>query len=90
MEALSKKQYEVYHESVIQDHSCSIDERIPKSKKAGQITMIKHNVELFSCLYIVMQYSKNTWEPFLMTKTIPILLPYLTEGNYDKERSQIC
>ena len=71
MEALSKKQYEVYHESVIQDHSCSIDERIPKSKKAGQITMLKHNVELFSCLYIVMQYSKNDMGTFFNHENHP-------------------
>lgn len=62
VEALGKEQYEAYHESVIKDRSLSIHESIKrnslslfrhptpknKSKQTGQISMLKHDVELFS------------------------------------------
>lgn len=69
METVGKEKHAAYYESVVKDRTCSIHEPIKKnslplfrcptpktkSKKAGQISMLKHDVELFSRLYIVTQ-----------------------------------
>lgn len=86
IEALGEEQYNVYHKAVIQDLSRSIHDPIKKnslplfrhpapktkSKQAGHISMLRHDVELFSHLYIVMQHTFFSHENHLL---------YLTGGN---------
>ena len=78
-------QYKVYHESVIKERNTSIHAVIKKnslplfscptpkakSKQAEQITMLKHDVELFSCLYIVMQHREGDMATFFRHENHP-------------------
>jgi len=71
VEKLGADQYKAYHQSVITDNTTSIHETIkknnlplfrqptPKSKgkQAGQISMLKHDVELFSCLQYILLWN---------------------------------
>ena len=68
VESLGKELYKTYNESVIKDLTRSIYETIKKNslplfrcptpkaknKHAGKISMPKHDVDIFSLLYIVM------------------------------------
>jgi hypothetical protein len=85
VEELGKEQYKAYHKSVIQDRSCSIHEPIrrnslplfkrptpkTKSKQTGQISLLKHDVELFSRLYIVMQHRESDMGTFFKHENHP-------------------
>ena len=95
MEKLDADQYQVYHQSVITDNTTSIHETIknnlplfrqptPKSKgkQAGQISMLKHDVELFSCLYIVMQHRDGDTAAFFRHEAIPTHHHSLMEESY--------
>ena len=73
VEKLGVEQYKVYYESVIKNRNTSIHEAIKKnsltlfshptpktkSKQAEQITMLKHDLDIFSWLYIVMQHREG-------------------------------
>ena len=83
VEALGKKQYETYHKSVIKDRSYSesikrnslplFTRPMPKTKnkQTGQISMLKHDVELFSRLYIVMQHRESDMGTFFKHENHP-------------------
>ena len=63
----------------------------PKTiKEAEQITMLKHDVELFSCLYIVMQHREGDMATFFKNENHPYPPSLSDRGNYGWERSQIC
>lgn len=85
VEALGKKLYEEYDKSVVKDRSLSIHEPIKKNslplfrrptpktknKQAGQISSLKHDVELFSRLYIVMQHREGDMATFFKHENHP-------------------
>ena len=99
MEAVGKEKYAAYYESVVKDHTCSLHEPIKrnslplfrcpipktKCKKAGQISMLKHDVKLFSCLYIVTLHRDGDLSTFFQYENHPC---HLIEANCDLERSQ--
>ena len=80
VEKLGIEWYKLYHERVIKDQTTSIHEVIKKnslslfscpkpktkSKHGEQITMLRHDVELFSRLYIVMQRREGDMSTFFM------------------------
>ena len=85
VEKLGVDQYKIYHGSVITDRNISIHEAIKKnslplfshptqktkSKQAEQTTMLKHNVELFSRLYIVTQHREGDMATFFKHENHP-------------------
>ena len=85
VEKLSTEQYEAYNKSVIRDQNTSIHEAIKKnslplfkhptpktkSKQTEQIAMLKHDVELFSRLYIVMQHREGDMATFFKHENHP-------------------
>ena len=95
VEAVGKEKYAAYYESVVKDHTCSIQEPIKKnslpifrcpipktkSKKAGQISMLKHDVELFSRLYIVTQNRDGDLSKFFQYENHPYPPSLSNRGN---------
>lgn len=85
VETLGTEQYQAHHKSVIKDCTSSIHEPIKKNslslfkrptpktknKQAGQIAMLKHDVELFSRLYIVMQHREGDMNTFFEHENHP-------------------
>ena len=85
VEKLGMDRYEDYYKAVTKNRTTSIHELInknslslfrcpvskSKSKQAGQITMLKHNVELFSRLYIVMQHREGDMSTFFKHENHP-------------------
>jgi len=79
------EQYKVYYESVIKNRNTSIHEAIKKNsltlfshptpktknKQVEQITMLKHDVGLFSRLYIVMQHREGDMATFFKHENHP-------------------
>ena len=79
------EQYNMYYETVIKDRNASIHNAIRKnsfplfsrpapkikSKQAEQISMLKHDVELFSRLYIVMQHRDCDMATFFQHENHP-------------------
>ena len=73
------------HKSMIVEHTCSIHDPIKKNslplfrsltpktknKQAGQISMLKDDVEFFSCLYIVMQHREGDMNTFFKHENHP-------------------
>ena len=85
IEAVGKDQYETYKKSVITDMTQSIHSTIKKnalplfrspspktkSKKAGQVSMLRDDVALFSRLYIVMQHRECDMDIFFKHENHP-------------------
>ncbi len=85
VEAIGRDQYNMYHKSVIVERTRSIHDSIKKnslplfrsptpktkSKQAGQISMLKSDVELFSHLYITMQHRKGDMNTFFKHENHP-------------------
>ena len=85
VEAIGRNQYNDYHKSVIVERTRSTHDPIKKnslplfrnpthktkSKQAGQISMLKCDVELFSRLYIVMQHRKGDMSTFFKHENHP-------------------
>ena len=85
VEKLGMEQYEAYNKSVIRDQNTSIHEAIKKnslplfkhptpktkSKQTEQIAMLKHDVELFSWLNIVMQHREGDMATFFKHENHP-------------------
>ncbi len=85
VEAIGRDQYNMYHKSVIVERTHSIHDPIKKnsfplfrsptpktkSKQAGQISMLKSDVELFSRLYIAMQHRKGDMNTFFKHENHP-------------------
>ena len=85
VEKLGMEQYEAYNKSVIRDMNTSIHKVIKKNslplfkhpipktknKHTEQIVMLKHDVELFSLLYIVMQHGEGDMATFLKHENHP-------------------
>ncbi len=85
VEAIGRDQYNMYHKSVIVERTRSIHDPIKKnslpwfrsltpktkSKQAGQISMLKSDVELFSHLYIAMQHRKGDMNTFFKHENHP-------------------
>ena len=103
-EALGKEQCKTYDESVIKDLTRSIHEtmkknslplfRCPtpkaKNKQAGKISMLKHDVNLFSHLYIVMQHREGDMGTFFEHKNHPYPLSLFYRGSCDQPKNLIC
>lgn len=102
IEAVGKDQYETYKKSVITDMTQSIHKPIKKnalplfrspspktkSKKAGQVSMLRDDVALFSRLYIVMQHREGDMDTFFKHENHPTHLLCQTVGSYDRAKSQ--
>ena len=87
IEKLGTDQYNGYHKSVITNKTMSIHNTIKrnalplyshpapkaKSKKVEPISMLKHDVELFSRLYIVMQHRDGDMATFFKHENHPYL-----------------
>ena len=86
VEALGKEQYKAYNEAVIKNRTRSIHESIKKNslplfrrpipgktknKQAGKLSMLKHDVELFSRFYIVMQHREADISTFFAHENHP-------------------
>ena len=85
VEAIGRDQYNMYHKSVIVERTRSIHDPIKKnslplfrsptpktkSKQAGQISILKGDVELFSRLYIVMQHREGDMNTFFKHENHP-------------------
>ncbi|KAL5007288.1 hypothetical protein ScPMuIL_016094 [Solemya velum] len=85
IEAVGEDQYETYKKSVITDMTQSIHKPIKKnalplfrspspktkSKKAGQVSMLRDDVALFSRLYIVMQHREGDMDTFFKHENHP-------------------
>jgi len=78
VEAVGRDQYNSYHKTVLVERTCLIHDPIKKNSlplfrnpttkaknnQAGQISMLKSDVELFSRSYIVMQYRESDMSTF--------------------------
>ena len=85
VEGLGKDQYAKYCKQVITDRTHSIHEPIKKNalplfrcphpkakaKQAGKISLLKNDVALFSCLYIVMQHRISDMSTFFSHENHP-------------------
>ena len=83
VESVGRDQYNKYHKTVIRDRTHSIHEPIknnslpvfkcptPKTKQAGQISMLRDDVALFSQLYIAMQHREGDMSTFFKHENHP-------------------
>ena len=85
VEAIGRDQYNMYHKSVIVERTRSIHDPIKKNslplfrsptpktkiKQAGQISMLKSDVQLFSRLYIVIRHREGDMNTFFKHKNYP-------------------